>query len=319
MIILVKAIAGSHLFGTNTESSDHDFKGVFLPSVDDLLLGKFDQTKHEKTNEVIGQKNTKDDVDIEYYSLDKFLKMLYQGQTTALELLFSPDESLLEVHPIWNEIRKDAHKFVNKKVSAFIGYTKTQADRYGIRGSRMETIEKSLDLFKRLLVLRRVWYLRDVDISELLKLEHVEIIEDKNNKKLLQICGKKFGFDTELSYIVRPLQQYYEEYGERSRLAKLNQGVDFKALSHSIRVSMQAQSLLTTGKIQLPMSAENVTILKDVKAGKYDYLTVAKMIEENLDKVLELQKISTLPEEPNLKVFQDVQIGIYLRYIKGEI
>lgn len=44
MKILVKAVAGSHLFGTNTEKSDKDFKGVFLPSADDILLGKFDQT-----------------------------------------------------------------------------------------------------------------------------------------------------------------------------------------------------------------------------------------------------------------------------------
>jgi predicted nucleotidyltransferase len=323
MKILVKAIAGSHLFGTATPQSDQDFKGIFLPSSDDILLGKFDQTLPKKEQKAAGQKNTKDDIDEEFYSLDKFLKMLYQGQTVALELLFTPDHMILEQHPLWKTIQAAAPYLISRNCKAFIGYTQTQAARYGIRGSRMETLEKVI------LILRQYhknpnWHytLKEIahfDQEYFKSLEHVQFTTDKNNKELIVICGKKFGWDTKLSYVLDPLEKYYKEYGERSRLAKENLGIDFKALSHSVRVSMQALSLLTTGSIQLPMSPENVTLLKDIKAGKYDYLTVAGFIEDHLDRVLEAQKTSNLPEVADLEAFQAIQKRIYTMVIKGEV
>lgn len=316
MKILVKAVAGSHLFGTNTPQSDKDFKGVFLPSADDILLGKFDQTIHQSTNKEVGQKNTKDDVDIEFYSLDKFLKMLYQGQTVALELLFTPDEFIIECHPLWKEIQADSSKFISKNCKAFIGYTQTQAARYGIRGSRLDTVSKWLEHLKKYPMSST---LEHVIVGDLMNLEHTELMHDKNGKPLVKICGKKFGKDTKLEYIIQPLQRYHDEYGERSKLARQNLGVDFKALSHSIRVSMQAYSLLTTGRIQLPMNNDNITVLKAVKAGEYEYLKVAEMIECYLDDVLEAQEKSLLPEQPNLDNFQYWQKKIYKMIVNNEI
>ena len=31
---------GSHLYGLNTENSDLDFRGVYIPTLDDIILGK---------------------------------------------------------------------------------------------------------------------------------------------------------------------------------------------------------------------------------------------------------------------------------------
>lgn len=336
MKILVKAVAGSHLFGTNTETSDKDFKGIFLPEADDILLGKFDQTIHNHTNSIVGQKNTKDDVDIEFYSLDKFLKMLYQGQTVAWELLFTPDEMILEKHPLWDEIRKETPKFLNKRVDAFIGYCKQQAHKYGIRGSRMNTLETVLTILRPYMYLKvksvNNGYvncehasdktLGDIlfdDYDKIIKLEHTERTPDKNGKDLIHICGKKFGLDTNLQYVVQPLQKYYDEYGERSRKAKENEGIDWKALSHAVRVCMQAYSLLNNHTILLPMDPRQVEVLKDIKAGKFTFDIVADLIETWQDMLLEAREDSTLPEEPNLQAFQDVQKRIYAMIIKGEV
>ena len=38
--ILFKTLTGSKLYGTNSENSDTDIKGVFLPDIKDLLLNK---------------------------------------------------------------------------------------------------------------------------------------------------------------------------------------------------------------------------------------------------------------------------------------
>lgn len=321
MKVLVKTIAGSHLFGTNTPNSDMDYKGVFLPEASDILLGKFDQTVHDHTNNT-GNKNTKDDVDIEFYSLDKFLKMLYQGQTVAWEILFTPDEMILEKHPLWDEIREATPLFLNKRVDAFIGYCKQQAHKYGVRGSRLNTIEKSLEIFNMYHFNTELSEVSKDHLEELEKLEHVEWITRTfmgQEKRLLNICGKKFETNTRLKYVKDPLNLYLNQYGARSKLARQNQGVDWKALSHAVRVCMQASSLLKTGKIQLPMSEENVRLLKDIKAGKMDFDSVAMEIEIHQQQLIHDRNNSSLPAEPNLKAFQDIQTKIYSMVVKGEV
>ena len=35
---LYLTVFGSHLYGTNTENSDKDYKGIFLPSIKKLML-----------------------------------------------------------------------------------------------------------------------------------------------------------------------------------------------------------------------------------------------------------------------------------------
>lgn len=310
MRILVKAVAGSHLFGTNTISSDKDFKGIYLPTADEILLNKFDKTKHIKTNNT-NTKNTSEDVDIEFYSLDKFLLMLYQGQTVAWELLFTPDDKILEADPLWYEIRAAAPTFLNKNVDAFLGYCKQQANKYGIRGSRMNTVERVLSILKNYPKQQLLKGIDEWDQEKINNCEHVEMIKDKNGKDLLVICGKKFGLDTSLQYVVAPLQLYYETYGERSKLAKENEGVDFKALSHAVRVCMQASSLLTKGKIDLPMTEVNVTLLKKIKAGELPFLEVSQIIEDSLDLVLVDKAMSTLPDKSNLEAFEYWQKKIY--------
>lgn len=322
MKILVKAVAGSHLFGTNTPTSDHDYKGVFLPEASDILLGKFDQTIHNHTNNT-GNKNTQDDIDVEFYSLDKFLKMLYQGQTVAWELLFTPDDMILEKHPLWDEIRASAPLFLNKKVDAFIGYCKQQANKYGVRGSRLNTVRTVLEMLKR----KHSYGTLASELSNrehrsILALEHVEEIDKYMGERkftVLSVCGKKFAYDTKLEYIIPALQKYFDEYGERSRQAERNEGVDWKALSHAVRVCMQACSLLKNGYIELPMHRDNVTLLKGIKAGQLDFAVVANLIEEYQSDLLRDREASTLPAEPNLEAFQDVQKRIYSMIIKGEV
>lgn len=37
---IVEMAHGSHLYGLETENSDMDYKGIYLPKLDDVLLGK---------------------------------------------------------------------------------------------------------------------------------------------------------------------------------------------------------------------------------------------------------------------------------------
>lgn len=60
---------GSHLYGTNTEKSDTDYKGIFLPSIEDYLLQKVQKTITQNTGDG-KSKNSNTDIDDQLFSLN---------------------------------------------------------------------------------------------------------------------------------------------------------------------------------------------------------------------------------------------------------
>ena len=66
---LVEMVFGSHLYGTDSPSSDRDYKGVFLPSKRDLYLARTPKSLSFNTKTDTTTKNTSTDTDRELYSL----------------------------------------------------------------------------------------------------------------------------------------------------------------------------------------------------------------------------------------------------------
>jgi predicted nucleotidyltransferase len=65
---------GSTLYGTNTPSSDMDYKAIFLPTAREIILGNGPTHFNRDTNSK-NSKNTSEDVDREYYSLKYFIEL----------------------------------------------------------------------------------------------------------------------------------------------------------------------------------------------------------------------------------------------------
>ncbi len=101
--IIVKMIFGSHLYGTATSESDLDYKGIFLPSKEEILLGNIPKGYSYSTR-ATDAKNTADDTDVELYSLHYFIKLACEGQTVALDMLHAPDAMIMESSDIWTSI-----------------------------------------------------------------------------------------------------------------------------------------------------------------------------------------------------------------------
>ena len=89
----------------------------------------------------------------------------------------------------------------------------------------------------------------------------------------------------------------YLGYGDRARKAQDNEGIDWKALSHAVRVGHEALELLHEHKITFPLSIKSYVL--DVKLGKVGFKQVAAQIESLLVKVEEAEKVSTLPDKPD--------------------
>lgn len=101
---------GSHLYGLNTENSDLDFRGVYIPTLDDIILHKdkdeinteielWEVRDSNKENPIyhIEEPTTlinswylrKVKVDVKIFSLQKFIQLCSKADTNALDLLFS--------------------------------------------------------------------------------------------------------------------------------------------------------------------------------------------------------------------------------------
>ena len=73
---------GAHLYGTNTENSDIDVRGLYWPDIKDLILEK----KLNSLSYTTGDNKTKNNVndfDIQMWSVNYWLSLVNKGDTLA--------------------------------------------------------------------------------------------------------------------------------------------------------------------------------------------------------------------------------------------
>jgi hypothetical protein len=287
---------GAHLYGTATSDSDVDYKGIFMPSKDEVLLGRIPKSHSHSTGKD-ESKNTKNDIDVEIYSFHYFIKLACDGQTVAMDMLHAPEKMILQSSNIWKAIINNRHKFYTKNLKSFIDYARRQASKYGIKGSRINAALQVLELLKKedpSNKMREIW-------DELPRIEHCyNIAPDPNGMRQYQVCGKSFQESATIGYVIPILEKFYNDYGRRARLAAENKNIDWKAISHALRAAYQTKEILTENNLIFPLKM--ATFLMKVKQGRLDYLKeVAPVLESLMAEVEELSQSSTLPETVDRK------------------
>ncbi|OWK42391.1 Thioredoxin, phage-associated [Fimbriiglobus ruber] len=309
---------GSHVYGTNTPSSDLDFKAVHLPPARDILLQRVKPAISITTKQDQSQRNTAADTDFESFALQKYMSLLLEGQTVALTMLFTPEEWLLESHPVWREIQREKARWLHRGVSAFAGYCRQQANKYGIRGSRVAASRAAMNRFEELIEthgirtkLKDVWPEVVAFVSE--GHEHVAIVEgihgDGQPVRFLEICNRKIQEHASLKEGHAICKRVFDEYGHRALLAEKNEGVDWKAMMHALRVSREAEELLLYHTITYPRPEAG--LLLQVRKGELPYQQVAEMLESGLLRLEECQMLSTLPEKPDYAAAEELVAEMY--------
>ncbi|QDP59439.1 MAG: hypothetical protein GOVbin4162_13 [Prokaryotic dsDNA virus sp.] len=320
MEFLAKFVHGSHLYKLNTPASDTDFKGVHVPSLDDLLL--CDATHHINlgTDKKSGSKNTKDDVDFESYSIHKWVDLLSKGEMVCFDMLFAPedcveyyhkgevttDPALLERNPVWIIRNRYKDLFVHSDMKAYLGYCRRQASKYGIKGSRLHSLFEIQGVLENLDIRRkdRLYnYVEKLPTNEYLKLEddHYEVL------------GKKHQLTTYMEEFCDRITAEINKYGNRAVQAEKNEGVDWKAVSHAFRAGYQIQSMLYTGEMFVVLPDEIRKYVLKLKKGELDWTTEVKPNLEKLMNIVELiarENPLDLPEKPDKGVIQEKLLEI---------
>lgn len=102
MDILFKTYFGSKLYGLQTPESDEDIRGVFLAPA----------------REFLGLGGVKENIDGEgedesYHEIAKFLNLCLKNSLPALEVLYTPDEFVIEMDPAFQWLRERKDAFLN--------------------------------------------------------------------------------------------------------------------------------------------------------------------------------------------------------------
>ena len=311
--LIFKVKFGSHLYGTNTPESDTDYKGVYIPNADDIILQRVRGSIHQGPSKDPGAKNSANDVDIEIFSVQRYLQLLAEGQTGAIDMLFAPNPEI--VTEWWHLLKMNKNKLLTKKSAAFLGYCRQQANKYGIKGSRVAAAKAASEVFQNIskwgFGLHKVGeftkYL-DPILGEHTKIETLETTPG-HFETYFECCNRKVGYKNTVKEAAKIFTAIYNEYGERARKAESNEGIDWKALSHAVRVGGEALELLNTGHVTFPLP--NAEHIKDIKLGKIVYKEVAEEIEELLVKVEDASKTSTLRDEADYDWIDEFVRDIY--------
>jgi hypothetical protein len=105
-----------------------------------------------------------------------------------------------------------------------------------------------------------------------------------------------------------------KDYGSRSLAAEKNEGVDWKSLSHAVRIARQAKELLTTGEVIFPRT--DAADILAMKLGERSYADVSEEIDRLLPEIEAAAAASTLPDEPDWAWIDDFVAGAHRQAIR---
>ena len=251
--LIFETLTGSRLYGTFTEHSDYDYRGICIPPawVTSSLFQNFEQkdSGFEEPDRVI-------------YSMSKFFKLCADANPNIIELLFTPENCWRYISTAGRWIIQNRDVFLSKKIRyTFSGYAYSQLndikrhrqwfinppkekpsrESYGltsaplISGDGLETLANRLDLLKPEAAeeVRRELSYRDA------KRQWDNYLSWKNNRNPHRMAlEEKYGYDT-------------------------------KHAMHFFRLLEEGRQLLLNGNIIFPL--ENREALVEILNGKYEY------------------------------------------------
>jgi len=323
--IVFVTVSGSRLYGTDNANSDTDYKGIFIPSAQSVLL-KHDPKSISYSSGEKNSKNEADDIDITLHSVYEFFNHLMKSETGSIDLLFSmfSDKIVFEDEYFTSLVKEHYMSFMNKNMKSFIGYALGQTKKFGIKGARFEELTRFVEFLKELNntgdeklktlfpVFEKFFKEQNFNFIKMTKAPGPKGARGVSEiEEYVSVLGKLFHENMSIEYFQDKIYSLFKQFGNRTRSTALTEDkVDYKALSHALRVASEVEELLETNFIKFPL--KDAEFLREVKEGKHNYEEVVSMVEDKLEKVDELLLSTDLPEKANIKKIEELLIELIL-------
>lgn len=293
--LIMATLAGSHLYGTSRPDSDVDVRGICFSPPNALIgLQGFEQFQPSGQGAIDWSRSElgveSDDVTI--YALSKFFMLCIKANPNIVELLFAPSTKIIHASAAWDEIQQRRGIFLSTKIiHTFAGYAHSQLSR--------------IQRHKRWL---------DDPPTEPNPADYGLYSDD---------AGAQKWDDEHRANVYRGLRKRYKDYqtwrkNRNPARAKLEAmyGYDVKHAAHLYRLSMEAEELLTTGKLVLPLKDDARETYNQVINGLVPYDVVVMKAESLRDYLRALEANSVLPKRPDHKAAEELLMWLQWEHLK---
>jgi hypothetical protein len=316
---IARILCGSHLYGTNIAGSDRDYKIVYIPAGERILLQRADYLEPEVMPTIIEQlqkdAGIEETPDVEFLSLAQYLKLLCEGQTNALDMFFAPRKFYVgDPEPEWFAITNNEKRWISKRSAAFVGYCRKQAGKYSVKLDRYDALKSVVEFFAKVPqnLNQKVQELQSLDFL-VGSSEHIEWLHKETSQGMqqgyLSVCQTMVPVSATCRTALDTFSHKLDAYGQRVRSAGNLKEEDWKSLYHAVRVAEEALELLQTGRLTLPRPEKR--LLRAIRLGKLPFDKVSAMIEENLQILERAVEESTLPEKPDWDFAEELIRAFY--------
>lgn len=315
--IILLGLGGSYAYGTNTESSDIDCRGVALNSKKEILLGNgFEQVENKETDTVI-------------YSFTKIVNLLSNCNPNVIEILGLKPEHYLYISPIGKELLENKKLFLSKKaVNSFGGYANSQLRRLDNKAVRLvgqEQREKHiLNSINNASINFKERYFQYPDDAIKLYVDKSDN-EDMDSEIYMDVNLTRYPLRdykamwSEMNNVVKD----YAKIGKRNKHAIEHNKLG-KHMMHLIRLYIMCLDILENKEIVTYREKEH-DLLVSIRNGDYlddNRQPIPEFFElvDEYEKKMEYAKENTdLPDKPNYKAIQEFVMSVNERIVKGEI
>jgi len=319
---ILKYRVGSHLYGTNIETSDEDFSGIFMPTEKQVFgFEKMEEIDLSKIAKDIKGKNTSEAEDFKLYEFRKFIKLAMENNPNIIEQLFVNEKNLLFQNEIGKSLLDIKHLFPHKGLKQkFLGYAFSQKKKMVIKTDNYYNLKKGLQSLYDYIEVDTIENMTDLEAIHKTKQFMIEIegwLSKTNspfifNKTYIQIGDLNIEKSSKVKQVIKIIERRLNNVGNREELY-LKHGFDSKYGMHLVRLMMEGKELLETGKIEFPLKERN--LLLDIRHGKYTKEDIIEMSEDFENDIEKITIISDLPSKPQYNKIQYFCIKALKEYL----
>jgi predicted nucleotidyltransferase len=316
--IILLGLGGSHAYGTNTEGSDIDIRGIALNSKREILgSANFEQVVNEATDTTI-------------YSVKKIISLLSSCNPNTIEILGLRPEHYLYLSPIGQELLDNKKLFLSKKARySFGGYALSQLRRLDNKAVRTVTqAEREQHILNSIISASYSWPEKYGCFG---KDEGVKLYLDKSEQEDLD---KEIFMDLHLTHY--PLRDYkgmwaemknvvadYDKIGHRNQNA-IERGRLGKHMMHLVRLYLMCLDILEKEEINT-YRENDILFLMDIRNGKFldensqplpEFYEIVNYFEKRLEYATANTSLSA---NPDYEAINELLMSINERVVKDEL
>ncbi|MBU1668931.1 nucleotidyltransferase domain-containing protein [bacterium] len=318
---------GSKLYGTDNPNSDTDYKGIFIPSRKDILLKRDIEHFNFNSNDN-NTRNSKEDIDLQLFSIYKFFHLLKKGETGAMDILFSmfrQDTQIYSDQKFTQIIMNNYTKFYNRNLHSFIGYCVGQSKVYNVRGERFNELHQFVEYFGTLAQTQKNDKLSTIfpkveKMFQEYSYKYIQFVMAPTSRgsgttqegQYIEVLGKRFLGTVTVGYFLEKITDMEQQFGNRAKAS--SEGVDYKSLSHAVRVISEVEELIDDAFITFPL--KDRAYITSIKEGNETLESVMEYIDHKLTVVQEKLTQSELPERSNERFIDELILELLAEHKK---